>query len=96
MFKYLNNITICNHRVDNPTKRGETMATANIPYTGPAHDAAIRRERMKIAAVDPVERYRLREEDTSRGLRSAANALVRQAQKNHITQDTITGRVKRW
>lgn len=68
-------------------------AYANLPPCGPIHDAEVRRKKLirEQTSPDPVERWRLREERIGDGLTAAAGELVRQAQKNRVTTNTIKG-----
>ena len=69
------------------------MATAQIPPTGGIYEGEKRRQNRirEMYSLDPVERWRLREQRISSGLTSVSNAAVRKAQANQVTFNILKG-----
>lgn len=59
------------------------MAYAPVPPVGGLAEALKRREmlRREQTSIDPVERYKLREERIQRGLVTASDAMIAQARE---------------
>lgn len=74
------------------------MAFAAIPPRGQIHDMEVQMENLRLeqTTVDPVLRYRLREERFSKGLAECSAALVRKAEDNAKVYNDIVRRGEQW
>lgn len=69
------------------------MAWAQIPPAGQMHRDEVNRQRriLEQTTLDPVLRWKLREERITDNLLSVSSAAVREARTNKITYDILRG-----
>ena len=72
------------------------MATAQIPPTGGIYEAEKRRQNQirEMYSLDPVERWRLREQRISGNLVAVSQRAISQAQDNGLTFQKINSMYK--